>query len=113
MKKLWKDVRKGDKVVLTVEHADVGRDDGVNGSGSWQFSGIMAYDYEPIFPYDPDAEVEVFHPYGPAFDKDNESLTEAVNACCTCGGGGPDDKHTCPACQVFHYLVSGVRRYSR
>jgi len=31
-------------------------------------------------------------------------LTRAVNACCTCGGGGPGEKHTCPACEVYHVL---------
>lgn len=25
---------------------------------------------------------------------------------CTCGGGGPKDAHTCPACHVYHRLLS-------
>ena len=33
-------------------------------------------------------------------------LTNAVNAQCSCGGGGPNDKHTCPACHVYHRLVT-------
>jgi hypothetical protein len=28
----------------------------------------------------------------------------ATVAECTCGGVGPDDKHTCPACMVYHRL---------
>ena len=31
-------------------------------------------------------------------------IIRAVNACCTCGGGGPGEKHTCPACEVYHTL---------
>ncbi len=34
-----------------------------------------------------------------------EEIREAVNNQCTCGGGGPEDEHTCPACQVWHELV--------
>lgn len=34
-----------------------------------------------------------------------DQLTHAVNANCTCGGGGPSDQHTCPACQVYHALT--------
>lgn len=33
-------------------------------------------------------------------------LIRAVNACCTCGGGGPGEKHTCPACEVYHALAT-------
>jgi len=33
-------------------------------------------------------------------------LNNAVMNECSCGGGGPDDKHTCPACQVYHRLVT-------
>lgn len=33
-------------------------------------------------------------------------LNVAVTNECTCGGGGPEDKHTCPACQVWHRLVT-------
>jgi hypothetical protein len=25
---------------------------------------------------------------------------------CACGGGGPNDAHTCPACRVYHRLLS-------
>jgi len=31
-------------------------------------------------------------------------LTSAVMSECSCGGGGPDDKHTCQACKVYHRL---------
>lgn len=33
-------------------------------------------------------------------------LNNAVMNSCSCGGGGPDDKHTCPACMVYHRLVT-------
>ena len=33
-------------------------------------------------------------------------ITRAVNEECTCGGGGPDDSHTCQACKVYHRLVT-------
>jgi hypothetical protein len=33
-------------------------------------------------------------------------LIRAVNACCTCGGGGPGQKDTCPACEVYHALAT-------
>jgi hypothetical protein len=33
-------------------------------------------------------------------------ITRAVTACCTCGGGGPGEKHTCPACEMYHALVT-------
>jgi hypothetical protein len=38
----------------------------------------------------------------PTFSKNQ--LSQAVEACCTCGGGGPGEKHTCPACEVYHWL---------
>jgi hypothetical protein len=37
------------------------------------------------------------------------SLRELNNAVlneCSCGGGGPGDNHTCPACMVYHRLVT-------
>ncbi|MDA1277476.1 MAG: hypothetical protein O2960_26035 [Verrucomicrobia bacterium] len=34
-----------------------------------------------------------------------QQITLAVNACCTCGGGGPGEKHTCAACDVYHALT--------
>ena len=30
----------------------------------------------------------------------------AVMEECTCGGGGPNDPHTCPACKMYHRLVT-------
>jgi hypothetical protein len=33
-------------------------------------------------------------------------LNNAVTNECACGGGGPDDPHTCPACMVYHRLVT-------
>ena len=30
---------------------------------------------------------------------------EAVIAECTCGGGGPEDAHTCPACKMWQRLM--------
>lgn len=33
-------------------------------------------------------------------------LSQAVESECTCGGGGPADKHTCPACLVWHRLMT-------
>lgn len=33
-------------------------------------------------------------------------LSNAVMQECSCGGGGPDDKHTCQACKVYHRLVT-------
>ena len=34
------------------------------------------------------------------------AIQHAVMAECTCGGGGPNDPHTCPACKVYHRLVT-------
>lgn len=31
-------------------------------------------------------------------------LTLAVNEECSCGGGGPEDEHTCQACRVYHRM---------
>ena len=31
-------------------------------------------------------------------------LEDVTRDCCTCGGGGPDDPHTCPACMVWHRM---------
>jgi len=36
----------------------------------------------------------------------HREISMAVMQCCTCGGGGPDDKHTCPACHVYHALAT-------
>jgi len=33
-------------------------------------------------------------------------LRNAVNEYCTCGGKGPEDPDACPACMVWHYLVT-------
>lgn len=33
-------------------------------------------------------------------------LEHAVTLSCSCGGGGPDDQHTCPACLVYHRLIA-------
>ena len=33
-------------------------------------------------------------------------LSDAVLNECSCGGGGPECAHTCPACHVYHRLVS-------
>jgi len=33
-------------------------------------------------------------------------LNDAVTNECSCGGGGPNDPHTCPACMVYHRLVT-------
>jgi len=41
------------------------------------------------------------------YDRDprsKDAIREAVNACCTCGGSGPDDDDACPACMVWHHL---------
>ena len=35
-----------------------------------------------------------------------DALRRAVNACCTCGGMGPDDPGVCPACRVWHLLAT-------
>jgi hypothetical protein len=32
--------------------------------------------------------------------------TNAVQDECTCGGVGPDDKHTCTACMVYHRIIA-------
>jgi hypothetical protein len=58
MKKLWKDVKPGDRVVVTVEIVG-GRDTEINGCPAWQFEGIQAYDFENVYPTDMDSEVEV------------------------------------------------------
>lgn len=34
------------------------------------------------------------------------ALMMAVNEECSCGGGGPTDPHTCPACMVYHRLTT-------
>ena len=31
----------------------------------------------------------------------------AVMNLCSCGGGGPDDPHTCPVCKLYHALKIG------
>jgi hypothetical protein len=31
------------------------------------------------------------------------SIEQAIRQACTCGGGGPHDDHTCPACMVWHW----------
>jgi len=36
----------------------------------------------------------------------SDQVEEAVRGACTCGGGGPGD--CCPACEVWHRLVSGA-----
>lgn len=33
-----------------------------------------------------------------------DALREACNEACTCGGGGPGQPGTCPACEVWHAL---------
>lgn len=47
---------------------------------------------------------ELVRDHEPRYSK--MELIRAVNACCTCGGGGPAVKHTCPACMVYHRLVT-------
>jgi len=32
-------------------------------------------------------------------------IKNAVNQACTCGGGGPYDAYTCPACMVWHWYL--------
>lgn len=34
-----------------------------------------------------------------------ELIESAVSQACTCGGGGPYDNHTCPACMVWHWYL--------
>ena len=34
----------------------------------------------------------------------NLALWEAVVEHCTCGGGGPQDAETCPACRIWHTM---------
>jgi len=31
-------------------------------------------------------------------------IEDVTRDCCSCGGGGPDDPHTCPACMVWHRM---------
>ena len=33
-------------------------------------------------------------------------LRAAINDACTCGGHGPHDPNACPACMVWHALVT-------
>ena len=42
------------------------------------------------------------------FNTVSSDLRDAVNAACTCGGGGPDDG--CPACKVWHRMQNAMRR---
>ena len=35
-------------------------------------------------------------------------LSHAVTNECSCGGGGPDDPHTCGACLVYHRLANNT-----
>lgn len=58
--------------------------------------------YELVGPYELAAGEEVNQP-GRTYTKDQ--IRTAVNASCTCGGGGPDD--CCPACAVWHTLGAG------
>lgn len=46
---------------------------------------------------------ELVMPHEPRFSE--MELTQSVNEECTCGGGGPEEKHTCPACKVYHRLM--------
>ena len=41
-------------------------------------------------------------PDDPRFDE----LRKAVNVSCTCGGKGPNDDGVCPACMVWHEMVT-------
>lgn len=102
MTKKWKDVRKGDVVALKITNLVI-----IEKMAVMSFKGIdnAGIDIESGWTEaDPDEQVEVLSPY------DDTVLDEAVRACCTCGGGGPEDPHTCPACMVFHYIVTGVRK---
>ena len=32
----------------------------------------------------------------------DHELRETVNAACECGGGGPNDAHSCAVCRLYH-----------
>ena len=35
-----------------------------------------------------------------------EKLRCACNSLCSCGGGGPEDEHTCDVCKVWHRMMA-------
>ena len=47
--------------------------------------------------------------YEARYSKDQLRL--AVEANCSCGGGGPGEKDTCPACEVWHWLVTRAESF--
>jgi hypothetical protein len=39
-------------------------------------------------------------------DRIKENMRRACNSLCSCGGGGPEDDHTCDVCKVWHRTMA-------
>lgn len=68
----------------------------------WEYL-LELYEQERQSPNDPSSATAASD-REPRYSK--MELDQAVTACCTCGGGGPGERHTCPACEVYHTLVA-------
>ena len=43
----------------------------------------------------------------------DHELRETVNAACECGGGGPNDAHSCAVCRLYHEVKAAEAKLAR